>query len=40
MYGPFFILEESIDGIVYLDMLKNILIPHLDEGDRDGCLYF
>jgi hypothetical protein len=32
VYGPFF-METTITGIVYLDMLKEFLIPQLGEDD-------
>jgi hypothetical protein len=44
MYGPFF-MQTTITGIVYLDMLQQLLIPRLDEDDlgrksMDLCIYF
>jgi hypothetical protein len=27
VYGPFFFMETTITGIVYLDMLQQFLIP-------------
>jgi hypothetical protein len=40
VYGPFFFMETTITGIVYLDMLKQFLIPQLDEDDQGGRIYF
>jgi hypothetical protein len=33
VYSPFFFMETSIIGIMYLDMLQQFLIPQLDEDD-------
>jgi hypothetical protein len=30
VYGPFFSMEKTITGLVYLDMLQQFLIPQLD----------
>ena len=30
----------TITGIVYLDMLQEFLIPHLDEDDQEGRIHF
>jgi hypothetical protein len=38
--GPFFFMETTITGIMYLDMLQQLLIPQLDEDDREGRIYF
>jgi hypothetical protein len=35
VYGPFFFMETTITGIVYLDMLQEFLIPQLDEDDQE-----
>jgi hypothetical protein len=32
-YGPFFFMETTVTGIMYLDMLQQFLIPQLDEND-------
>jgi hypothetical protein len=40
VYGPFFFMETTITGIMYLDMLQQFLIPQLDEDDREGCIHF
>jgi hypothetical protein len=32
--GPLFVMEMTITGIVYLDMLQQFLIPQLDEDDQ------
>ncbi|PSN48285.1 hypothetical protein C0J52_25662 [Blattella germanica] len=29
LYGPFFFQEQTITGIIYLDMLQNYLIPQI-----------
>jgi hypothetical protein len=34
VHGPFFLLETTITGIVYLDVLQQFLIPQLDEDDK------
>jgi hypothetical protein len=39
-YGPFFFMETTITGIVYLDMLQQFLIPQLDEDDQEGRIHF
>jgi hypothetical protein len=36
LYYPFFFMEKTITGIVYLDML----IPQLDEKDQEGHIHF
>jgi hypothetical protein len=33
-------METTITGIVYLDMLKQFLIPQLDEEDHEGRIHF
>jgi hypothetical protein len=40
VYGPFFFMETTITGIVYLDMLQQFLIPQLDEDGQEGCIHF
>lgn len=40
MYGPYFFQETTINGIVYLDMLQQFLIPQIDEDDRERNVYF
>jgi hypothetical protein len=39
VYGPFFFMEKTITGIVYLDMLQQFLIPQLDD-DQEGRIHF
>jgi hypothetical protein len=40
VYGPFFFMEMTITGIVYLNMLQQFLIPQLDEDDQEGYIHF
>jgi hypothetical protein len=40
VYGPFFFMETTITGIVYLDMLQQFLNPQLDEDDQEGRIHF
>jgi hypothetical protein len=40
VYGPFFFMETTITGIVYLDMLQQFLIPQLDEDDQEERIHF
>ena len=40
VYGPFFLMETTITGIVYLDMLQQFLIPQLDEDDQEERIHF
>jgi hypothetical protein len=40
VYGPFFFMETTITGIVYLEMLQQFLIPQFDEGDQEGRIHF
>jgi hypothetical protein len=40
VYGPFFFMETTITGIVYLDMFQQFLIPQLDEDDQEGRINF
>jgi hypothetical protein len=40
VYGPFFFIEMTITGIVYLDMLQQFLVPQLDEDDQEGNIHF
>jgi hypothetical protein len=40
VYGPFFFMETTITGIVYLDMLQEFLIPQLDEDGQEGRIHF
>jgi hypothetical protein len=37
VYGPFFFMETTITGIVYLDMLQQFLIPQSDEDDQEDA---
>jgi hypothetical protein len=39
-YGPFFFMETTITGIVYLDMLQQFFILQLDEDDQEGRIHF
>ena len=39
-FESFFFMETTITGIVYLDMLKEFLIPQLDEDDQEGRIHF
>jgi hypothetical protein len=39
VYGPFF-MKMTIIGILYLDMLQQLLIPQLEEDDQEGCINF
>jgi hypothetical protein len=39
VYGSFF-METTITNIVYLDMLRQFLIPQLDEDDQEGRIRF
>jgi hypothetical protein len=40
LYGPFLLMETTITGIVYLDMLREFLIPQLDEDDQEERINF
>jgi hypothetical protein len=40
VYGPFFFIETTITGIVYLDMLQQFLIQLLDEDNQEGRIHF
>jgi hypothetical protein len=40
VYGLFFFMETPITGIVYLDMLQQLLIPQLIEDDQEGFIHF
>jgi hypothetical protein len=40
VYVPFFFIETTITGIVYLDMLQQVLIPQLEEDDQEGRTHF
>jgi hypothetical protein len=40
VYSPFFFMEMTITGIVYLDMLQQFLIPQLEEDDQEECIHF
>jgi hypothetical protein len=40
VYGPFFFIGTTITGIAYLDMLKQFLIPQLDDDDQEGRIHF
>jgi hypothetical protein len=35
LYGPIFLMQTTITGIVCLDMLQQFLVPQLDEDDQD-----
>jgi ribosomal protein S1 len=35
LYGPFFFIESKVTGIIYLDMLREWLMPHLQEDIPD-----
>jgi hypothetical protein len=39
VYGPFFFMETTITGIVYLDMFQQFRIQQLDEDDQ-GRIHF
>jgi hypothetical protein len=34
VYGPFFFMEKTITGIVYLNMLQQLLIPKDEDGQE------
>jgi hypothetical protein len=34
VFGPFFFVEKSVTGQVYLKMLQNWLMPQLVEGEE------
>jgi hypothetical protein len=40
VYGPFFFVKKTITSIMYLVMLQQFLIPHLDKDDQEGRIYF
>jgi hypothetical protein len=40
MYGPFFFMETTITGIVYVDVLRELVIPQLEEDDQEGHIHF
>jgi hypothetical protein len=40
VYGPFFFMQTTITGIVYLDMFQQFLIPQLDEDGQEGRIHF
>jgi hypothetical protein len=40
MYGPFFFMEMTITGIVYLVMLQQFLISQLDKDDQERRIHF
>jgi hypothetical protein len=40
VYRPFFFVETTITGIVYLDMIQQFLIPQLNEDDQEGRIDF
>jgi hypothetical protein len=40
MHGPFYFMETTITGIVYLDILQQFLIPQLDKDDQEGRILF
>jgi hypothetical protein len=40
MYGHSFCIVTTITGIVYLNMLQEFLVPHLDEDDQEGRIHF
>jgi hypothetical protein len=35
LYGPFFFIESTVTGIIYLDMLREWLMPQLQEDIAD-----
>ncbi|KAJ4446141.1 hypothetical protein ANN_12833 [Periplaneta americana] len=40
-YDPFFFRgKKNYRGFVYLDILQNFLIPHIDEDDQEGEIHF
>jgi hypothetical protein len=40
VYDPFFFMETTLTGIVYLDMLQQFLIPQLGEDEQKGRIHF
>jgi hypothetical protein len=40
VYDPFYFMETTITGIVYLDMLQQFLIPQLDEDNQEERIHF
>jgi hypothetical protein len=40
VHGPFFFMETTITGIVYLDMHQQFLIPQSDEDDQEKLIHF
>jgi hypothetical protein len=38
VYGPFFFIEQTINGIVFLDMMTEWLIPQLEQDSADFIL--
>jgi hypothetical protein len=39
IYGPFFFMETTITGIVYMDMLQDFFFPYLHEDDQEGRIH-
>jgi hypothetical protein len=40
VYSPFFVMEPTVSGIVYLDMPQQFLVPQLDEDGQEGRIHF
>lgn len=40
VYGPFFFMEKTINGGVYLDMLEHFLIPQINQDEQQVPFYF
>jgi hypothetical protein len=40
VYGPFFFMETTITGLVYLDMLQQFLIPQLEKMTQKDAFHF
>ncbi|KAG8303110.1 hypothetical protein J6590_108196 [Homalodisca vitripennis] len=40
VYGPFFFMERTVTGIIYLDMLQNFLIPQIDEDEQQDAPFY
>lgn len=40
VYGPFFFMERNVNGVIYLDMLENFLIPQLDEDEQHAVPFY
>lgn len=39
VFGPFFCMEDSVTGMVYLDMLENWLMPQLTDEEKQEFIY-